>query len=233
VASITAAGSGLLKYDQALLIVRGSFDAEKLTQSLNGLVKQQPMAWKSFKQGEATLYEQRDKTRPLPAYVAVRGDGVILLSAGKKYVINALTRDPKKPGKVSETLHRLVEKADAADDLWMVSVRSEAIHRVLAKSTYTQGIADEVTAFTARLAIREDARIAFSVHTKKKTTAEEVAQLLDAAKGLVSIVAQNSDGVGPLLAELIDACKTTTDGGTATLSGQLSEEQIAKALKKK
>ena len=38
---------------------------------------------------------------------------------------------------------------------------------------------------------------------------------------------------GPLLSELIDASKTSTDAGTATLSGQLSEEQVARALKKK
>jgi len=105
--------------------------------------------------------------------------------------------------------------------------------RLLARSPQTAAIAEGITAFTGRVKVGDDLKFEFNVPTKEKKTADEVAQLLDAAKGFAALAAQNVDGVGPLLSELLESCKTSTDGTMATLAGQLSEEQIAKALKKK
>jgi hypothetical protein len=232
VKTVTAAGSGFLQYDRALLIVRGP-EADKLRQAADGLVKKDPAAWKAVKQGDMTLYEARDKARPLPTYFAVLADGTLLVSSGKKYVAAAAALDPKKPAKVSKELQALVAAADAKDDLWLASVAPERVRKVLAKSPQTAAIADDVTAFTASARAGDDLRIAFHVHTKGKKAADEVAQLLDAGKAFAALAVRNADGIGPLLSELIDACQTSTDGGTATLAGRLNEEQIAKALKKK
>jgi hypothetical protein len=231
--TLTTAGSGLPDDRQALTIVRGGFDADKLRKSADGLVKQQPDAWKALKQGEVTAYAHIDKSGTVFAYLAVLPDGTLVLSPARKYVAAALALDPKKAPRVSEGLRKLVAAADARDDLWLASVTPDHVRKLLAKSPYASGIADDVTAFTARITVGDDLKIAFSTHTKGKKSAEEAAQLLEAAKGFASIAVQNVEGVGPLLAELINACKTSTDGGTATLSGRLSDEQIAEALKKK
>jgi hypothetical protein len=230
--TVTAAGSGLLQFDRALLIVHGGRDADSLRQAADRLVKEPSSAWKSETVDGVTLFVLRDRDQP-PTYLAILADGTVLLSPGKKYVMAAAALDGKKPAKVSEALRKLVEKADATDDVWLAAVKSEAIQKVLAKQPHTMGIADEVTAFTGRLKIGDDAQIGFSVHTREKKAAEEAASLLDAAKGFASLLLKPIDGIGPLLSDLIDACKTSIDGGTATLSGRLSEEQIAKALKKK
>jgi hypothetical protein len=234
VATATAAGSGLMKYDRTLLIARGDFKADKLRQAAEGLAKKDPAAWKVLKQGDLTLYEARDKARPLPTYFAVIADGTVLVSSGKKYLTAAAATDPKKPTKeVSKQLQALVAKADAKDDVWLASVMPKDVQRLLAKSAQTAAIAEAVTAFTGRVKVGDGVRLAFNIHTKEKKAADEVAQLLDAARGFASLAVQNVDGLGPLLSDLIDACKASADGTTATLSGQLNEEQIAKALKKK
>jgi hypothetical protein len=233
VATATAAGSGLLQMEKVLLIVRGDFDADKLRKAAEGLAKKEAAAWKVVKLGDVTLYEARDKARPLPTYLAVLADGTVLISSGKKYVAAAAAVDPRKPARASQGLQGLVAKADAKDDLWLASVMPKDVQRLLARSPQTAPIAEAVTAFTGRVKVGDDMKFAFNVPTKEKKAADEVAQLLDAAKGFASLRVQNVDGVGPLLSELIDACKTSTDGTTATLAGQLSEEQIAKALKKK
>jgi hypothetical protein len=231
--SLTAAGSGLPEDKQALLIVRGRFDAEKVRKNAQGLVKDQPAVWKAQKEGDVTVYEQRDKAGQVQANLVFVGDGTVLVSSARKYVTAAAAHDPKKPAKVSEALRKLVDKADAKDDLWLASVTPQHVHKLLEKSPYTSAIADDITAFTARLKADDGLKIAFSVHTKGKKTAEDVAGLLEAAKSFASIGAESIEGIGPLLAALVDACKTSTDGGTATLSGELSVEQVAKAVKKK
>jgi hypothetical protein len=233
VATATAAGSGLLQYERVLLILHGDFAADKLRKAADGLAKKDPAAWKVLKQGDVTLYEWRDKARPLPAYLAIPADGTVLVSSGKKYVAAAAALDAKKPAKASKGLQALAAQADARDDVWLASVAPKDVQRLLARSPQTAAIAEAVTAFTARLKVGDDVKIAFNVHTKEAKAADEVAQLLDAAKGFAALAVQNVDGVGPLLSELIDACKTSTDKTTATLAGQLSEEQIARALKKK
>jgi hypothetical protein len=233
VTSLTAAGSGLPEDKQAVLIVRGDFGSDKVRATADKQVKEQPTIWKAMKGGGATTYEMRDKGGKVLAYLAVVGEGTVLVATDRKYVTAAAARDPKKPVQVSEALRKLVEKADGKDDVWLASVKPQHVHKLLTKSPYTAGIADDVTAFTARVKAGDDLKVSFSVHTKGKKTAEEVAGLLDAAKGFASIAAQNIDGVGMLLSDLIDACKTSTDGGTATLAGELNEEQIAKATKKK
>ena len=231
--TLTAAGSGLPEDRQALLVVRGRLDAEKLRKTADALVKDQPTAWKALKEGDVTVYELRDKAGQVQANLAIVGEGTVLVSADRKYLTAAAARDPKQKAKVSEALGKLVEKADAKDDLWLASVTPEHVRKLLAKSPYTGAFADEVIAFTARLKAGDDLKIAFSVHTKSKKTAEDVAGLLEAAKSFASVGAQDVDGIGPLLSDLIDACKSSTDGGTATLSGELSAEQVAKAMKKK
>jgi hypothetical protein len=231
--TVAAAGSGLPEDRQSLLIVRGGFTAEAVRKTAAGLVTEQPAAWKAVKQGETTLYEMTDKSGKVLAYLAVPRDGTLLVSAARKYVTAAVAVDLKKPVKVSEALRKLAAQADSKDDLWLASVTPKRIRAVLAKSPYAAGIANDVNAFTGRLTATSDVKITFSVHTRTKKSAEEVAQLLDAAKGLASVAVANADGVGPLLSDLIDACKTSTDGANATLAGQLSEEQVARALKKK
>jgi hypothetical protein len=232
VGTLTVAGSGLPDDAAALLIVRGGFDSDKVRKTADGLVKQQPTTWTTLKEDGAALYALSDKAGTVQAYLALHSDGTLLISSGKKPVITALARDPKKPPKVSAALHKLVGKADAKDDLWLASVTPDRVRKLLAKSSFAAGIADSVTAFTGRLNAGEDLKIAFSVETSDKKSAEEVAQLLDAAKGFASLAVREVEGIGPLLSELVDACKTSTDGGTATLSGQLSEEQIARVVKK-
>jgi hypothetical protein len=105
--------------------------------------------------------------------------------------------------------------------------------RLLARSPQTAPIAEAITAFTGRVKVKDDLKFALNVPTKDKKSADDVAQLLDAVKGFAALAAQNVDGVGALLSELIEGCKSSTDGTSATLAGQLSEEQIARALKRK
>jgi hypothetical protein len=229
--SVTAAGSGLLQYDRALLIVRGRFDAGKLRRAADELAKQKPTVWQVLKEDGVTFYEVREKGQPAPTYLAF-ADGAVLISAGKKYVAAAAAVDPARPAKVSEALQALVAKADAGDDVWLAAPTPKRVREVLAKSSATAAIADDVTAFTARIKVGEDVAVAFNVQTDKKESAEEAAQLLDAGKGFAALAVRNVEGLGPLLAELLDAGKTSTDGTTATLTGRLSAEQIAKALKK-
>jgi hypothetical protein len=233
IATVTAAGSGLLRYEQALLIVRGDFKADALRKTAAGLAKKDAAAWKVVKRGDVTLYESRDKTRPMPTYLAIPADGTLLISSGRKYVAAAAVVDTMKPARAPKGLLALVAKADARDDIWLASLMPKDVQRLLARSPQTADIAEAVTAFTGRVKVADDLTFAFNVPTKDRKAADEVAQLLDAAKQFASLAVQNLDGVGPLLSDLIDASKTTTDDTTATLSGQLSAEQIAKALKKK
>jgi hypothetical protein len=233
VASATAAGSGLLQWDKVLLIVRGDLDADKLRKAAEGLAKKDPAAWKVAKQGDVTLYEARDKARPLPTYLAVLGDGTVLVSSGKKTVAAAAAVDAKKPARPSKALQALVSKADAKDDIWLASVMPKDAQRLLARSPQTAAIAESITAFAGRIRVGDDVQFGLNVPTKDKKAAEEVTQLLDATKDFAAREAQNVEGVGPLLSELMQACKTSTDGTTASLAGRLSEEQLAKALKKK
>jgi hypothetical protein len=231
--TLTAAGSGLPEDKQALLIVRGRFATEKLRKTAEGFVKEQPAVWKAGKEGDVTVYSLHDKAGQVQANLAFVTEGTVLVSAVRKTVTTAAAHDPKQPAKVSEALRKLVEKADAKDDVWLASVTPQHVRKLLDKSPYTSALAEDVTAFMGRLKADDGLKIAFSVHTKSKKTAEEVARLLDAAKTFASLGAADIDGVGPLLAALVDACKTSTDDGTATLSGELSAEEVAKAVKKK
>ncbi len=231
--TLSAAGSGLPEDKKALLVVRGRFDTDKLRKTALGLAKDQPKTWKVHKAGETTVYEVSDKAGQVQANLVLGGDGTAFVSTDRKLVTAAAAHDATKPAKVSDALRKLVEKADAKDDVWMASVTPKHVRDLLNKSPYTSAIGEDVTAFTGRVKAGDGLKIAFNVHTKGKKTAEEVAGLLDAAKGFASTGAENIGGVGPLLAALVDACKTSTDGGTATLSGELSAEEVAKALKRK
>ena len=232
--TLTAAGSGLPEDKQALLIVRGRFDAEKLRKTAQGLVKDQPTAWKASKEGDVTVYELRDKAGQVQANLVFVGDGTVLVSTDRKYRDGRRGPRPEEAGEGVRGAPQAGGKgrregrpvAGVGDSAARPQAAGQvAVHgRHRRRRDRVHGAAEGAT---------KDLKIAFSVHTKRKKTAEEVAGLLEAAKGFASIGAESIDGIGPLLSALVDACKTSTDGGTATLAGELSAEQVAKAVKKK
>ncbi len=232
VTSVTAAGSGLLQYDKAVLIVRG-LDADKLGKKAAELVKSQPAVWKAHKSGDVTVYEVRDKARMGSLYVALLKDGTALASASSKIVATAVAADPKKPAKVSKELQGLVAKADEKDTMWLASVVPASLKATLAKQPQTAGVLKDMQAITARMQVGDDVKATFTVRVKDKKSAQELADLLDNAKGIAAAAAFNVDGVGPVLGNLLQDAKASAADTAATLTGEMSEEQIVKALKKK
>jgi len=233
ITTVTAAGSGVPESAKMLLIVHGALDADKLRKTAERLAKEEPTAWKVLKQGDVTLYEARDKARLLPTYLAVLADGTVLGSSDRKYVATTARVDPKKPTKPSKALQELVAKADAKDDVWLASVMPKDAPRMLAQAPKEAALAEAITSLTGRVKVEDDLKLTLNVTAKEKKAADEVAKFLDATKEFAMLQAMTVEDVGPLLAALMRACKTSTDGTTASLAGRLSEEQLAKALKKK
>jgi hypothetical protein len=233
VSQVTLAGSGLLEHDRALVIAHGNFDRDKIQAAAERLVREHPDHWKCEKQGDVRVYEVREKGLMTPLYLAFADRETLVLSRGKQYVQAALAADASKPVKVSRELQALIEKADDRESLWLAALPPERVKRLLARTPQTAGIAEQITAFSGSVLVADDLRLALRVHLKDARSTEEVSQLLEAGRGFAVFAVHPIDGVGPLLADLLEACKTSIDRTTVSLSGRLAEEQIAKHLRSK
>src|SRR5262249_34909496 len=96
-------------------------------------------------------------------------------------------------------------------------------------------VSDRINSITGGISLVNDVKADFVIAAKNADTAKELEQLismgLDQAKQILPIVAANQKQLMPLV-DLIGVIKVAAEGSNVTIKGQLSKEDIEKALKK-
>jgi hypothetical protein len=119
--------------------------------------------------------------------------------------------------------------------LWMVALKSALEHSPLSADDEARPVLAKVETVSIGVTVAEELQADFRMTAKNADAAKElsknIAEKLDKAKGIVSILIGNVKELQILL-ELAGAMKVSTQENLVSLHGQVGSDAIEKSLKK-
>src|SRR5262249_37024878 len=143
-------------------------------------------------------------------YTAVADAETALVSTSRDLVVAAARRAGRPPEALNPALQALVDKADTRHPVWFVALAPPELKQQLAKGEDTAAVADKILAFSGDLDADQDLRGSVRIHTADARTADSVAEMLDAARGLVKLLLQSNSDCADVLLPVVDGVKIRT-----------------------
>ena len=226
---VVVAASGF-RAEKVLLNVHGRFDPAAERAAAEAAARADPERCKVHGEDGLAVYEK--KIGRVSQFSAAIGPETILVSASRDLVIAAAKGAGRPPAALNPDLQALLDKADGRHPLWFVALAPPELKKQLARGQDTAPIADKVLAFSGDLDVDQDLRGSVRIHTADARTAESVAEMLDAARGLVNLLLQSNTEFAEVLAPVVDGVKVHTRQGIVDLDVRLSADTLDRGVKK-
>jgi hypothetical protein len=232
--SITWASSNTGDSGKALIIIHGRFEPKRFHSKADEVAKTYSDVLKIHPVGQSRIYEI-DFPGQGPYFVAIVDSSTIVASAGKEYVVEALSKAAGvKKSEVKKELADRVLKVQPDRTLWLVALKSALEHSPLSADDAARPVLAKIETGYLGVSVNQELRAEFDLATKTPETAKELnkdlLEKLDRGKGIVSILVGNVKELR-ILQDLAEAMKVTVQGNTVSLRGQIGPEAIAKSLK--
>jgi hypothetical protein len=221
---------GGTKADQVLVIVHGTFDADRVRKAAEQTAREHPDQLKLHQEGAAVIYEDRSPKRA--CFAAFADSGTVVASLSRSAVAAAV-RGGRGTASLRPEMQALVARADATKTAWLVALAPPELKKQLMANQNTAPIADRVKSLSATLEVDGDVEALVHVYTTDGKAADSLAEMLDGMRGVVKLLAQNGPGVGDLVAQVVDATRVGARRSTVEVRVRVSGEAIGKALRKR
>ena len=214
--------------DKVVVVLRGNFDPAKVHKLAEKVAEDKKDELKIGKAGDKYLYEttQQGKT----VYSGFPAAGTLVASPTKAYVVAALEG---KTAKVSKALQEALAGADARQSVWVASVATDDIKKAAGKNQFTAGIAPKLKAFTGGITVGDDVAVSLKVQTTDPKAAQTLDDLVTQfVKPILGVAGQSNEDLAPLIKDVLDSMKVTTQKGDLDVKFKVSAATIDKAVKK-
>jgi hypothetical protein len=224
--SVTVAAVGAEDPENALIIVRGKFDAAKFKAAADVEAKKEK-GLKAIKAGDYTLYEVDAQGQPQPAYVGLVDGSTIVASPRKEGVVGAFdVKAGKKKTTMKPALQTLLAKNDAKQSISIAALGSALGSMV--------PFGDKVETIHGGINLADDIKTDIVILTKDDDAAKGLSALigegLEQGKNIAQFLGQ-SNKLLTLPAEILNNLKVAEKGKTVNIKGEVSKETIEKLKK--
>jgi hypothetical protein len=229
VTRVVVAASGL-RADKVLVIVHGRFDPAAERAAAEEAARKDPEACRVHDEDGLVVCERRAGRTPVFSVVA--GPETVLVSPSREPVVAAAKRTGAQPAGLNPALQALLDKADDRHGAWFVALAPPELRQQLAKGQDTAAVADKILAFSGDLDADQDLRASVRIHTADAKSADSVAEMLDAARGLVKLLLQSNADAAEGLMTVVDGVKISTRQSVVTLGVRVTADMIEKGGRK-
>jgi hypothetical protein len=231
--SVTVASSGIGPDGKGTIIFEGTFDTAKFEAVAEAAGKDSPV--KVLKEGEHKIFEIKYASEPKPAYAGILDKNTIVLATEKSQVLESFDRAAgKKTGKLKKELAALIEKANAAQSLWMVAPATVLTQAPIPLDGDAAKTLAKIDNLNIGFTLTAEFKLAIAVVTKSADAAKEVKEQLNTGiemiKGIVNQIASTEKKLS-VVVDIIGAMRVANDGNVITLKSELSPEMIEKLEK--
>lgn len=225
--SIVFTNAGIDKAKR-LIVIRGKFDADKIKAAAEKYAADKPDELKITKQDDLTIYEGKGDGKQ-PYYAHIVSDGkTVLISTDKAYLVQAVTSRSSGP---SSELQRALGAIDGKQSIWMAMVVTEEMRKAMESSPQGKELAPKLESVTGTVNVADDVVTSLVIHTNDPKAAGDVKKLLNQVKPILTLAAASDERVGPLVGDLLDNLKITTDKTDVNVNLTVSADLIEKATK--
>jgi hypothetical protein len=217
VASATTSG----KEPRSLMVVKGTFDVEKI----QGAMKKK--AEKTHTEGKQTVYEIKTQKEPLFAVVADKS--TIVLGHSKELAAERAAKGGKKAAKLHKDMSKALKGFTGKESMVMVVLVTDEMQKQFGQ--LPPKVADHVkklTTLTASMTMTDTFTLNISGVTGDQKAAKGIATQLDLLKATGAALLAGQEGVPPGVTDVLDAIKITSTKEAAKIDLKLTKEQIEK-----
>lgn len=213
--------------EKAVVLIQGKFNVAKIEAAAEQAGKAD---LKVHKIGSTKVFETKMDVPQVGQQSLFVGflDGTTIAVANTKESISETIdrKDGKTKGALKKEMADLLGKMDAKMTMGMA---------VLGTVAGQAEVSDRVNSITGGITLADDAKADFVIAAKNADTAKELEALigmgLDQAKQILPLLVAQQKQLMPLV-DLIAVIKVSSTGTNVNIKGQLSKEDIEKALKK-
>ena len=223
---ITSAGT---EKPKVLFVAYGKFDVEKLKAGAEKSAKDKPDELKITTENGKTIYEGKGGDgKDFYAYLDADG-GAVLASTEKDYLMTAIANKSAGPSKEMQVV---LNKIGGKESIWLAAIISKELKKTMASTPSAKDLAPKLEAVTGTINVANDVQTNLVIHTTDAKAAADVKKMLNQVKPLLTLAAQNAgEDAAPLLSEVVDNLKITTEENSVRINLKVSEELFEKAHK--
>jgi hypothetical protein len=213
----------------ALAIVRGKFDLERVHGALAEVAKNMPGMLAVSEHGKFKVYETKEG--PTPAYVAFLDGQTLVGSPKKSLVTDALDRSQRGSSAVKKEMAAALEKADAKQTMWLAMNFPESIKELMKAQPQSAAMADKLESMTAGVTVRDNVIAEIGIHTNDADIAKKLAAGVEQGKQALGFLALQNKEIAPIVMDVIPTIKATSQNTSVVIKAELSPATIEKLVK--
>jgi hypothetical protein len=223
---ITSAGT---EKPKVLIVAYGKFDVDKMKAAAEKAAKDKPDELKIATEDGKTIYEGKGGDgKDFYAYLDPNGE-TVLASTEKDYLMAAIANKSEGP---SKEMKEVLDKVGGKESIWLAALITKEIKKQMASTPQAKDLAPKLEAVTGTINVANDVVTNLVIHTTDAKAAADVKKILNQVKPLLTLAAQGAgEEAGPVLSEVVDNLKITTEENSVKLSLKVSEDLIEKAHK--
>ncbi len=215
---------------KAYVVIRGSFDPDKVRVAAESHAKKSPDDLKVTKSGDLYLYEMSFNDRKMVGAFANKSTFVLTQD---KDSTQALVKDGgKRAGKLSKSIAAGVGKFAPKETMSLVMVATDEMKKALGKVPQAAEVAPKLETLTANLVLTNEANLNVMVNTSDAASAKKMSQLLKQLKSLGELMTLSNEDLPPIVGDLLAAIKISADRNSVIVNLRVTQEMIDKAGKK-
>lgn len=223
--SVTLATTGDPSAGKVLVIVNGRYDVDKINQAAANFVEKNPK-FKIHKEGSLQILEGESQDRPM--FAAVLNAQTVVLSPAKDHLVASVQRP--NAGGINPVLQGAIKGVDGGQSLWLAALVTDKMKEDLGRNPQTQQLAPKLQAVTGTVHITDAALANVSIHTADAQSANQVKMFFTQIVPLLKVLAQGNEQAGPILNELLNNLKISSDKSSVSISLKVTEDMLLKAL---
>jgi len=228
---VIVAGPGGKDVDRGLLIVRGSFDTDKLTKTAEARPEVTKHNVPLGGGAKHLVYEFSTEGAELPLFFAFVSDKVVIASPGKDYVVESLkqARANKKVVLKDKATQQMIERLDDKQSLSLIvpgKGLADAVGQHLPRAF--KGALDEVKVIGGGLTVSDEIKLDLAVSTSSDESARAFREKADRALKLALVplsLVEDNKALGMVL-EVVKSVRVGGRGKQVTLSAKLSADVV-------
>jgi hypothetical protein len=223
---ITSAGT---EKPKVLIVAYGKFDVDKMKAAAEKAAKDKPDELKIATEDGKTIYEGKGGDgKDFYAYLDPNGE-TVLASTEKDYLMAAIANKSEGP---SKEMKEVLDKVGGKESIWLAALITKEIKKQMASTPQAKDLAPKLEAVTGTINVANDVVTNLVIHTTDAKAAADVKKILNQIKPLLTLAAQGAgEDAAPVLSEVVDNLKITTEENSVKLSLKVSEDLIEKAHK--
>jgi|GEM_PF-6511086 len=212
---------------KAIMILRGKFDPEKITKTVEEKAKENGTELKKIKEGGYDIWTAAAQGQEV--FIAFVEKNAIVASTIKEQVVTALKggRSDEFAGIMKSSLSKLTGK----ELFWSVTLITEEARKQMSAQEQFKDIGENLEAITMSLGLTDVAKLTMTGYTKDDKTPGKIKALItDQGIPFAKLMSSTDPKNGKKVSTVLDALKISTKEKEIGISLSVSEDDIRKFI---